>query len=248
MSEKLQCEVDDRVPAYEDSSTPPPAFSESKNTVQPNLHSQFITARNNRVFDPIKWQIEPVLHAQFLEGASKSVFIIVPANVLAQQPYLAAKDIVGSHDEANITLIRLNGPENKSAFWQQPGVVQELASCLRERLATSGHKVEPASTTPTESPQRTSAPDFGSQRGTPPSWLKRQFGIPGPQHDPTATTNYRLGWRSEEEESLPQRTLTLGEARVVATVRKVSFRVETEMGLLDSVTGTVLWLKVEVGT
>ena len=246
MSEKLESGEDHRAPPYEASSTPLPAFSESKNSSQPSLHFQFTTARSGRILDLIKWQIEPLLYAELLEGATKSAFVIIPANVLTQQPDLAAKDIVSSHDVENITLIRLDGPENKSAFWQQPGVIQELASRLRERLATSGHKVEPASTALIEPPQRTSVGDVQSQGHTSPSWLKKQFGTPGPQHDPTVTTNYRLGWRSEEED-LPQRTLALDEVRVLATARKVSFRVETEMGLLDSVTGNVLWLEIEVG-
>lgn len=247
MSEKLESGVDHRAPPYEASSKSPPAFSESKNPSQPSLHLQLTTARSGRIVDLVKWQIEPLLYAELLEGATQRAFVIVPANVLTQQPDLAAKDIVSSHDVENITLIRLDGPENKSAFWLQRGVIQELASRLRERLATSGHKVEPASMAPIEPAQGTSAQDVQSKRQTSPSWLVRQFGTPGPQHDPTATTNYRLGWRSEKE-NLLQRTLGLDEVRVLATARPISFRVETEMGLLDSITGTVLWLEIEVGT
>ncbi|ERF73738.1 hypothetical protein EPUS_00992 [Endocarpon pusillum Z07020] len=247
MSEKLESGVDHRAPPYEASSTPPPAFSESKNLSQPSLHFQLTTARSGRILDLIKWQIEPLLYAELLEGATKRVFVVIPANVLAKQPDLAAKDIVSSQDVEIITLIRLDGPENKSAFWLQPGVIQELPSRLRERLAASGHKVEPAPMEPIEPPQGTSTRDVQSQRQASPSWLIRQFGTPGPQHDPTATTNYRLGWRSEKE-NLPQRALALDEVRVLATARPISFRVETEMGLLDSFTGTVLWLEIEVGT
>ncbi len=247
MSEKLEYEVDHRAPPYEDVSTPPPAFSESKNSPQPSLHAQLTAARGHRIHDLVRCQIEPLLYAQLLEGATNCAFVIIPANIFTQQPHLATKDIVSSHNIENITVIRLHGSENKSAFWQQPGVIQELASRLRERLETSGHKVEPAPRAPIDSTQRTSAGDVQSQRQSSPSWLKKQFSTPGPQHDPTATTNYRLGWRSEEED-LPQSMLTQDEIRVFVTARHISFRVETEMGLLDTITGMVLWLEIEVGT
>lgn len=133
-------------------------------------------------------------------------------------------------------------------------MLQELTSSLRARLAASGHQLQPPITAVNDTPVETvkglgSLPPGQAEpapRQTSPSWFRKQYRTPGPLHDPTATTNYRLGWRSEEED-LPKRSLGSGEVRVRVEARDVSFRVETEMGLLDSVTGKVLWVELEVG-
>jgi hypothetical protein len=247
MSEKSGLADNYGAPPYEDSTTPPPAFSESKEIARPSLHSQLTETRTRRIQNLLAAQIEPLLYSHLLDGIYKEVFLVIPSDILTQQHNLATKDIVGLQDTGNVNVVRLYGDENRAAFWQQPGVLQELASSLRARLAASGYTVEPAANAAAETAQRSQPPLDQPQRQTSPSWLKKQFSTPDPQHDPTATTNYKLGWRSEDE-GQARRTLALDEVRVLIKVRDVSFRVETEMGLLDSVTGRVLWLQLEVGT
>jgi hypothetical protein len=246
MSGKLDLEDDNEAPPYERSTTPPPAFSDSKDTPRTSLHAQLTETRTRRIQHLLTCHIEPVLYSQFLDGIYKRAFIIIPADILTKQQHLAADDIVSLPNAGNVTVIRLSGDDHRAAFWQQPGVLQELASSLRARLTASGHKVESPTNIATESAQPSPSLEPSQQR-TSSSWLKKQFGTPDPYYDPTATTNYKLGWRSENED-VPQRKLALDEVRVVAKVRDVSFRVETEMGLLDSVTGKVLGLELEVGT
>ena len=235
-------------PPYENSTTPPPAFSDSKELSRPSLHAQLTEARTRRVQYLLATHIEPLLYSQFLDGINKRAFVVVPTDILTQQHHLAAKDIASLPNAGNVTVIRLQGDENPAAFWQQPAVLQELASSLRARLATFGYKVETTTgSLLTEMAQRAPLLDQPQQQRSSPSWLRKQFGTPGPQHDPTATTKYKLGWRAEDED-LPSKTLGPDDLRVSVKVREVSFRVETEMGLLDSVTGKVLWLELEVGT
>lgn len=260
MEEKV--ELDDYAsPPYEESktTTPPPAFSCSKEPPRPSLHTQLMETRTRRIHSLLTAYIEPLLYSGFLDGIYKRAFLVVPADTLTQQPHLEAKDIVaGPPNASNVSVIRLDGDENRSAFWQQPAVLQELASSLRARLAASGHRVEPDPAMPGFATTET-AP--GAARRSPtmmdesqrqrqqssPSWLAKKFGTPGPTHDPTATIKYKLGWRAEDEE-LPRRELALDEVRVLVKARDVSFRVETEMGLLDSVTARVLWLELHVGS
>lgn len=240
-------EGDQEAPPYEDSTTSPPAFSDSKYLPRSAFHTQLAEIRTRRIHDLLTTHVEPLLYSQFLDGVYKRAFIVLPADILTQQLDLAAEDIVSLPNAENVTVIRLHGAENRVAFWQQPGVLQELAASLRARLVTSGHTVEGTFTEVlTETPQRSPA-SHQTQQPASSSWLKKQFGTPGPHHDPTATTNYRLGWRSEDED-LPRRKLALDEMRVLVRVREVSFRVETEMGLLNSVTGKVLCLEIEMGT
>jgi hypothetical protein len=249
MANKLDLEHDYEAPPYEDSTTPPPAFSDRKEPDRPALHAQLSETRTRRIQNVLATHIEPLLYSHFLDGIDRRGFIIIPADILTQQPHLAAQDIVNLPNAGNFTLLRLHGDENSAAFWQQASVLEELESSIRACLASSGYKVEgttAALLTKPQPPQPTPASDQ-TQHQASPSWWKRQFGTPGPLHDPTATTKYRLGWRGEEED-LPRRRLAQDEVRVSVRVREVSFRVETEMGLLDSVTGKALWLELEVGT
>jgi len=250
MASKLHLEHDHEAPPYEDSTTQPPAFSDRKEPDRPALHAQLADIRTRRIQNVLTTHIEPLLYSHFLDGIDKRGFIIIPADILTQQPHLAAQDIVNLPNAGNFTLLRLHGDENSAAFWQQASVLEELASSIRARLTSSGYKVEATTaellTKPQPPPQPSPALDQTQQQASP-SWFKRQFGTPGPQHDPTATTKYRLGWRGEYED-LPRRRLAQDEVRVTVRVREVSFRVETEMGLLDSVTGKALWLELEVGT
>jgi hypothetical protein len=271
MSEKFTSFLDgEEVPSYEEStSTTPsaPSSSDRKSERPQNFYAQVTEIRTRRIQSLLATHIEPLLYSHLLDGIYSLTFIIIPSDVLTQQSHLSAKEIVGLPDTTNVSVTRLHGDENRLAFWHQPPVLQELESSLRARLAASGHRVEPTDIHIQQSPIQQARPyppppTSSSSSVTPqspspntsstpasPSWLKRQLGTPGPQHDPTATTDYKLGWRSREED-LPssRRSLGPGEMRVLVSFRDVSFRVETEMGLLDSVTGKVLQVEVEVGT
>jgi hypothetical protein len=246
MSEKFGLEDDYGAPPYEESTPPPPAFADSKERPRPSIRTQLSETRTRRIHNLLATHIEPVLYSQFSDGINRRAFLVVPADVLTRQHNLAAKDIVGLPDDGSITVIRLYGDEDRAAFWQQPGVLQELTSSLRARLAASGHKVEATSDPVVEAAQEPQPPDLPQRQTSSPSWFKKPSTTPIPQHDPTATTDYKLGWRSENED-LPRKKLELDEVRVSVKVKDVSFRVETEMGLLDSVTGKILWLALEVG-
>ncbi len=248
MSEKFGLGHADSAPPYEDSTTPP-ALGGNQYRPRQCFKSQLVEIRTRRIQNLLTTHIEPELYSHLLDGIHKRAFLVIPSDILTQQPHLAAKDIVSLPNAGDVTVIRLSGDDNRAAFWQQPGMLRELASSLRARLAASGHKVESDPTNAQiETAERSPSPTLDqAQQRTSPSWLKKQFGTPGPQHDPTATTNYKLGWRAEDED-LPSRTLGLDEMRVLARVRDLYFRVETEMGLLDSVTAKVLWLELEVGT
>lgn len=280
MSEKKKqpFESDQQAPPYqyEEDSAPPPPFSDLKQPPRPSLHSQRTEARSRRIQHLLTSSIEPPLYSDLLEGISLRIFLLVPSDILTQHPNLSATDIVGglpNHASntqiANVRLIRPHGPDNHAAFWHQPSVLTELASSLRARLAASGHKVENPLENAARSPPSLPPPIKHHPNPLPhlifPALLVQKaiqhlllppsHQPPNQPYDPTASTNFKLGWRSEredatEDEDLDQRRTTPlapDEVRVLVKLRDVSFRVETMMGLLDSVSGRAVWVQVEVG-
>ena len=83
------------------------------------------------------------------------------------------------------------------------------------------------------------------ERAAPKSWLKRTFGMPSADHDPTGQTGkWNLGWKSEENPAMTARTITTNEVVITAKLVDVSFRTESALGLLGSTTTKCLWLDV----
>jgi hypothetical protein len=249
MWDKVDVPEGEEVPPYEEStgSSRPSPLADSKDQPKPSLHNQLSETRSRRIQSLLAAYVDPVLTAQAIDGLYNTILIVIPSDILTEQSNLTAKDIVSRLESTSVKVVRIHGDENRSAFWQQKSVLQELTSSLRARLAASGHKIErpddammqPASP-PAPLPQSQGKPSSSS-------WFKKQLSTPGPEHDPTASTNYKLGWRASDED-VPRRPLELDEVRVVVRVKDISFRVETAMGLLDSVTAKVLCLEFEVGT
>lgn len=181
-----------------------------------------------------------------------------------------------SHETTGI-VAALTGDENRASFWTQPVVVQELDAVLRRELSCSSipvHTVPVAGAgEDTKAQPRTQlltpfqvqpAPSATlPSRPRQKSWLKRTFVLPGPEHDPTGETGkWDLGWRSAEQQPgvddgggatrsrTRTRTLGLGpdEVAVHTRLQEVSFRTESEMGLLETSTVKCVWLEIEIGT
>ncbi|EXJ88540.1 hypothetical protein A1O1_05470 [Capronia coronata CBS 617.96] len=109
-------------------------------------------------------------------------------------------------------------------------------------------------------------------RARPPknSWLKRTFVLPGPDHDPTGETGkWNLGWREAESpitsdgeiwsdggtgvpssrpgSRIRTKAPMADEIDVHTRLRDVSFRTESELGLLETTTVRCIWVEIEVG-
>lgn len=256
MSETFAITDDKEVPPSYSETSPPQSFPSKENNALQSIRTQREQIREKRIQTLITNTIEPLLYTNLLDGMHKRIFLLVPPDTLSDHPNLTPKSIVGLPTDTttnNISIHHLHGSEDLEAFWQKPIVLQDLASCLRARLVEFGYKVEsPNDVAETITAQPSSTQEQERPQPSPTSWFKKKpFNpldrtSPSPSPDPTTTTNYKLGWRSEEED-LPRRRLAPDEVRVIAKLRDVSFRVETAMGLLDSVGGTVLWVEVEVG-
>ena len=238
-------DIDDPVPSYEESSRLTNHSTSDTKTPRPPLRTQLAEARSSRIRNVLAAYIEPLLDTQIQNCVARNTFILIPSDTLKDLPDLSTKDLAGLPESArDAIVVRLHGPDNQSAFWLQPVVVQQLSSELKCRLAASGHKLEPEQDEQTSSPQRSNMPTSGARS----SWLKRSFSL-GQQGDPTASTSHwKLGWRSEEEDGASSRKLGLDEMRVNARIKDVSANSESELGLLLTETVKGVWLEIEVGT
>ena len=234
-------DIDDPLPSYDESSRSTNHTSSATKAPRPHLQTLLAEARSHRIGSVLTAYIEPLLDAQILDCVARSTFILIPSDSLTNLPNLSAKDLVGLPESArNAAVVRLHGPDNQTAFWLQPAIAEQLASDLKCRLASSGHKLECQS----EEVRKASVAATASK----PSWLKRSLGF-GQQSDPTASTrHWKLGWRTEDEEDGIDRKLSLDEMRVRAKVKEVSVMTESELGLLLTETVKAVWFSVEIGT
>jgi hypothetical protein len=238
-------DIDDPVPSYEESSRLTNHSTSDTKTSRRPLQTQFAETRSSRICNVLAAYIEPLLDTQIQNCVARNIFILIPSDTLKDLPNLSTKDLAGLPESArDAIVVRLHGPDNQSAFWLQPVVVQQLSSELKCRLAASGHKLESVQDEQTSSPQRPNMPTSTARS----SWLKRNFGL-GQQGDPTASTSHwKLGWRSEDEDGASSRKLGLDEMRVNARIKDVSANSESELGLLLTETVKGVWLEIEVGT
>ncbi|KIW51021.1 hypothetical protein PV05_09780 [Exophiala xenobiotica] len=258
----------ERIPTYEESmATAPVSTSTSKpwqnsSSSGPSIIRQ---ERTRRVRHLITNSITPTFTFHLANGCSHLSIIILPSESLRNSKALTEQNIVtpSPQSQETRTLLALNGEENRASFWMQGAVVQELDCLLRRELS------DEAATAVTSNPD--SRPEAQPLHATelPPRpkskwWLKRAFVLPGPDHDPTGETGkWNLGWRTPETLGAPNigpgcessswkprartKELQPDEMAISTTLQPVSFRTESEMGLLETTTVKCIWVEIEIG-
>ena len=134
-----------RLPSYAESISSGPYSTTTPNDVQ--------GARAALVLSILTTHITP--HLQSKIALSSKTFILVPSDISHLQPpkdsssqdvsdLVAAfpgEMLVGFRSSENLTMIRLQGPENRSEFWRQQAAIQELEQQLRTNLRQRGYRV-----------------------------------------------------------------------------------------------------------
>lgn len=262
-------EFSDPAPSYEESiaTQPRPVLTpREKSTSGPSLIRQ---ERSRRIGHLVINFIIPCFTLHLANACNKLTIAIVPSEVLRTSSPVTERNIVAPTvpKEITATVIPLSGDENRSSFWTQHAVVQELDQALRRELCGSAvpddFSFETSGFNPSPVPSRLQyTPDLPA-RPAKKSWLKRTFVLPDPDHDPTGETGkWNLGWR-EADPSIDQggswndgraathavRTRTLGadEVEVHTNLRDISFRTESELGLLETTTVKCIWVEIEIG-
>lgn len=271
----------DPVPSYEESIAPspanltrsPPPLAREKS---PSNTTSLIRLERTR---RIQQQITDSVLPRFLEHLSNAVnnltILLVPSDCLSHSGSdraITAQNVVSpSFQTLNTTgsVIELSGDGNRSSFWIQQPVLNELDTLLRRELtgvAPQQDPLDPAAGrgAPSLSPsQHSFVPQPSAPLPSRPpkkSWFKRGMPqLPAPEHDPTGQTGkWNLGWRSPEltreseleaarQKERESRVLSQDEIAVTMRFRDVSFRIESEMGLLETSTVKCIWIEIEVG-
>ncbi|RVX69251.1 hypothetical protein B0A52_07227 [Exophiala mesophila] len=268
-------------PSYEESIAPNAGnLTKSATSLQreksPSNSTSLIRLERTR---RIQQQITDFIVPCFLEHLSNAVnnltILLVPSDCLSHsgphKPITAQNVVSPSFQVLNTTgsVIEMTGDGNRSSFWIQQPVLNELDILLRRKLTGVTPQQDPldpaasygsSSRSPTQQnfiPQ-SSAPL--PSRPAKKSWFKRAMPqLPGPEHDPTGETGkWDLGWRSPDvtretemeaarQKERESRVLRQDEIAVSARFRDVSFRMENEMGLLETNTIKCVWIEIEVG-
>jgi hypothetical protein len=263
MSMSKQSEVsDERIPTYEESiatsassilppSPPNNTGSNRARTARQSFHDRTRNERIRRLTNIVNNHIDPAVTAGLEDGITKIVLILLPTDTFASTTpsRLTTNAITSPPLSLPTTVLPLQPNENLnerpddyiSPFLIQGIVFSDLAAVLSVSLSSSTDTPLPHRQQPISAPLP-ERPESKSQ-----SWLSRKFGLPPPDHDPTGDTGkWNLGWKSEEDPFSRRAEMDSDEMRIVVKAQEVSFRVENEMGLLESLNVKCLWVELEL--
>jgi len=236
----------DRIPTYEESvndrTTSRPVEKPSSQFTS-SLQQRREQERIRRVNEIVSDHIEPTFFDLFTDPVASLVVVLVPSDALPpNSPTLAPRNISCPTPGLNARVIHLSGDNDRTAFWQQTSVIRELdiAVCNHLRAYTQNAS--------THAPLSPSTAQILPTRPQRTSWFKRTFGTPGPDRDPTGTTGqWNLGWRKDDEAVENAGHDRPEEPSASAKLRGVTFRIESELGLLDSRTINCVWIEIKLG-
>ncbi|KIX01325.1 uncharacterized protein Z518_09050 [Rhinocladiella mackenziei CBS 650.93] len=253
------------LPPHTSSSSSREKFSSAPSSMTSRIRQE----RSRRIQHLVTDTIIPCFSTHLSHVCTKLTLVVVPSDSLEScSAPVSAQNVVTptiQPHETSATVLSLSGPENSASFWTQQAVVTELDGVLQRELAGSadtepypgGTVVDTQGTTTVQPRPRSSESAPLPPRSPKKSWLKRTFVLPGPDHDPTGDTGkWDLGWRSVEPSSEPEtqartrtrtRTLKAGDVAVHARWQDVSFRTESQMGLLETSTVKCIWVEIEIG-
>jgi hypothetical protein len=254
MSTKATIAVEDRIPTYEESvattSSQRTSDGSRKNTPQVSMQDRIRFQRQQRIANLLQSYLEPAIASHLEDTTNDMTLILLPPDTSPSANPIPPNSITSPPTSKPTTLLQPQEQDYKSAFLTSWPVIQDLSDTLIRSIIDPSILPELQASLPDIGSSNSTATTNGlPERPTPRSWLKRTFGPPSAGHDPTGETGkWNLGWRSEEDKALTQRTVTTSQATVAARLVDVSFRTESELGLLESRTVKCLWIDVLIRT
>lgn len=242
MEKQFRDEDDEPAPPYEESDiTPRPVEKPTQRSPNSSTtQERAAEIRRQRVKLLVDGHVEPLLESAVLLGSSHTI-MIVPSDAIESKIVLTASNLVHRPKSSSTHIIQLRGSNSTGLFWTQSKVVEELEAAIRGSL----YGINDTSQLTERLPPRPA--NLSSPVSDQKSWLKRTFGMPGPDHDPTGSTgDWRLGWRSEQTSS--QQALHANEPGPLVMLKEVAFRTETELGLLTTTTAKCIIIQLESST
>lgn len=246
MSSKGAEAEEDRVPSYEESIASSAHYTQSHSTVTKSSTTPFQQRireqRQRRIATLLLNHIEPAITSNLDNATNDMSLILLASDNFPSTTAITTSSVTSPPLTKPTTILRLQTDDFKSSFLASWPVVQDISDTLVRSM------VDPSSIPQLQAqlPELASATSEGlPERPQPKSWFKRTFGMPGADHDPTGETGkWNLGWRSDENPAMTARTVTANDLVVTAKLVDVSFRTESELGLLESTTAKCLWLDV----
>lgn len=250
MSSKSAEAEQDRIPSYEESIATTPQYTgtsyhttHSQKTSSTPFQQRIREQRQRKIASLLLNHVEPAIASNLDNATNDMSIIFLAADIFPASTSVTTSSVTSPPLTKPTTVVRLQADEFNSQFLTSWPVVQDLSDTLvRSMVDPSSIPQLQAQLPELSSPSATGLPE----RPQPKSWFKRAFGMPGADHDPTGQTGkWNLGWRSEENPAMTARTVSTNELVVTAKLVDVSFRTESEMGLLESRTVKCLWLDVQ---
>lgn len=224
------------------------------------LHRQLDETRVARIHAMLSQYVNPLLAQQGMSGLYKSTVLLLPFDTgvslrRQQQPgedkkqedraenspaSLKEPQVVGFPSDETVRVVFLEEEDQRCEFWRQPAVLDELASSLRARLEASGHRLE-------QQPRQNNEPETAqTKKSGKKSFWSAQAGFRKSKSSILAV-DQKLGWRTPAEDQ-GARPLSRDELRVTVSWREISMRVENDLGLYESRTGSGICLEIQVGS
>ena len=260
-----QSEADrERIPSYEESiaTSPQPPLSPTfsrKISHRQNIQERTRQERIRRIAALITNHLEQAISNNLEEGIDKFALLLVPSDSFPTAANITVSSVTSPSLSLPTTLVLLQQgkaaereDDYKSSFLTQSTLIHHLTHTLHqsfinpESLYSIPSYRQQTSTQPSQSSTTQPLP----QRPPPKSWLSRnlqRLSIPGPEHDPTGSTgSWNLGWKSDIDTASTQASASSEELSIFAKLQDVTFRTESEMGLLESRNVKCVWIEMDV--
>ncbi len=262
MSKKTEAD-NERIPSYEESiATSPPIPNSSsttpsrKTSPRQTIQQRTRQERTRRIRDLVTNHIEPAINHHLEDGVSRFAIILLPADSFPNESgaNLSISSITSPTLSLPTTLLNIRknlqpGEQHgdyKSAFLLQRVILHDLTKTIQQSM------LDPEALSSELQPQVTTSAELTTASALPPrlpskSWFQRKFGPPSADHDPTGSTgSWNLGWRSDQDPFLIHASVSTDEMTINTRVQDVSFRTESEMGLMESRSVKCIWLELDI--
>lgn len=240
-----------------------PSFLDPKDPRYLPYQVQLANARTERIKYVLHNYISPLIWENATSGIYRTALIIVPSDMVALR-HAPKEKLVSPSPDAQ--LVRLTDTEGAWEFWRQRAVVSELIASIEADLEGWGAGfVPPTNPLNSDTVEIQGSQSLSPSTGLPPRpepqpasrsstsfWRRKRNNSANKNTDdaPSATDD-SLTWRTEEELAKEKANKAKGgslkDISVHVTLKSVTLRVESEMGLYEARTGEGVCIDVEMG-
>lgn len=235
---------DGSLPSYEESLSDRVSTSGNVHRGQ-QIIDQLTNVRARHIREIIEAVVYPRVEEQAIYGIASTTIALIPSDAVAEKPVSEfdfgdqkgeeGLELVGFASDETVQQVRLKGPLNRTQFWRQAGVVDELQRTLQGKLATA-----PFAPVPPQAQPQFPRPGSESEASTPAqrrSVLRRkQESLP---RTSSTTSVEQVTDRGVEEPASGFR------ARVA--LEEICFRTVSDFGLYETISRPAVLIRIVAG-